>query len=284
MKAVFVRHRFRHRQELLEALWKKRLIAVMYRNIESTDPKDYDGVGKQALTRMRSYCESGAIVGADYRLIRPSSMLIGRIRKGSEIRIFPFVDPTTRKRQFYKVIKLKRVKEVSFVDVPLLRAIQPQQGTITRWPSAQDVLESIIHRRPLAMQVSSLDPGQLEVLCFEYLRQRRILRKLVLPIGRNLYDIDIVGITGMNKMIFAQVTHSRNHSKIEDKLRRLNGYARHSVELYFFGPDNHPVTTKGITFISIEKVFERLAARPSTLSFKMIHRMLNANVPNNGAK
>jgi hypothetical protein len=69
-KAVFIRHKISSTPEILEKLWDKRVIAIHYENIRSTNPDDYeDPAAKHALNRLHTYCNQGAVVGAIYRQV-----------------------------------------------------------------------------------------------------------------------------------------------------------------------------------------------------------------------
>jgi len=65
----------------------------------------------------------------------------------------------------YKTVKLQNVREVSYLDYPLLAAIQPRQVTLTGWPSAEKYLLAILGKQKINWDVRSLDPSQLEVIC-----------------------------------------------------------------------------------------------------------------------
>lgn len=45
----------------------------------------------------------------------------------------------------------------------------------------------------LPAEVGSMTPGQLEAVCFEYLRSKEPSMKLMLPLGRTLPDVDYLG-------------------------------------------------------------------------------------------
>ncbi|MCD4673941.1 MAG: hypothetical protein K8R77_14865, partial [Anaerolineaceae bacterium] len=190
MKTIFIRHKLSANDEILEDLWAKRKIAVHYANIRSTNPSDYQKSGEKFLSRFWEYCNNGAIVGATYRKIRPAHMLLGVLEKGS---LIEWTDEYGDD-YIYKTAQLTKPKIISFHDYPLLSAIRPRGGTITGWTSAQKYLQALLENDKIPFEVKSLAPSQVEVICYEYLKIKGIIKALLLPIGRGLPDIDIFGL------------------------------------------------------------------------------------------
>jgi hypothetical protein len=247
MKTAFIRHQID--KNTLNDLYKSQLIAVQYKNIQSTDPKDYTGEGKYALRKFWKYCDESVLIGATYLGLYPQKMTLGVIDEGSEIRAIEI-------NGFWnKTVKLQNIKEIDLCDYPILLAIQPRQITTTFWPSANKILNALYSGDKLPCEVSSLAPGQLEILCYEYLRIRGYISHLLLPTGQTMRDIDIYGINRKNEPVFAQVTQSRNKEVIAQKIETLRRYYPTSTRLFFFGPEEFPTTDKTICYQPIEKVF-----------------------------
>lgn len=236
MQAVFIRHNCSSTTTVLNQLWDERLIALHYDDSYSVNPEEYYPAGRKALERLWRYCNTGAIVGADYRRLNGAAMLVGRIAPGSNVIARAFHDPISAQSFIYKVVALQDAVEVPYIDYPLLVGIQPRQATITGWPAAARVLESAINGAPLSREPSNLHPSQLEVLCYEWLCSAHLLEALLMPIGRGLMDIDILGINKNGGRVLAQVTYSTNNAELEDKERRLLQHAREMDEIYFFLP------------------------------------------------
>jgi hypothetical protein len=274
MKSVFVRHNCSSTMHVLQQLWDRRLIALHYQDHLSTDPHDYDSAGRQALTRLWSYCETGAIVGADYRRLNGGAMLVGYLPAGSCVRGEEFRDPDTRQAFVYKVAELQAAREVRFVDYPLLFGVQPRQTTSTGWPAADKVLAAALHNQPLQYDASCLHPSQLEVLCYEYLREKRLLEKLLMPIGRGLPDIDILGLDEHGQRVIAQVTHSVSKSELADKQARLLQHAQHWDRCFFFLPESAPVDMlNGVVRVSVERVLCELMKSKHVSTRRMLSVM-----------
>ncbi len=268
MKTVFIRHNLRATQETLQMLWEKRLIAVHYADIRSTKPEDYGDAGRKALKRLWGYCNEGVIVGAVFTPIKRIEMLVGEIVQGTKIEIAEY------EGNIYKVVQLTKAKEISMLDYPLLRAIRPRQGTVTGWPSAAAYLTAIFQNKPIPRNVRSLAPSQLELVCYEYLRMRRGLRGLLLPIGRSLPDIDIFGIGVDGKNIVAQVTQSRSNGEISKKMDKLQAYRAGNTRLIFFGPSDNRVERQDIDYISVEEAFKEVEREYPIIITKMLGEIL----------
>lgn len=272
---VFVRHRWRRRLALIKELWRRRWIALHYEDKATVDPDRYGPKGRKALSRLQRYCHFGAIVAADYRLVRPSSMLIGLIPPGSSIKLWRYRDPSSEQTHIYKVVALTSAREVSFVSNPLLAAVQPRQGTIMRWPMAEECVRAIFYRRPMPWNIHSLHPGQLEVMCYEFLRRRGVIHALLLPIGRSLLNVDVVGIDRNGGTVFAQVTHASDGSRVEEKLARLRSYRGSTARLFFFGPGPLMIDDPAVRYVPLERVFAELARERRSTAYKMLERMLS---------
>jgi hypothetical protein len=261
MQSVFIRHKLVSTSDILRDLWTKRLIAVHYGDIRSTDPEKYNRAGKAALSRLWKYCSSGAVVGATFTFIRPTDMIVGEIKKGSRVEL------TQYHNFIYKTVQLQNAQEISLRDHPLLGAIRPRYAAVTGWPSARKYLEAILKNKSLPRTVNSLAPSQLEVICHEYLRMQEGLDALLLPIGRTLRDIDIYGIDQKNGNIIAQVTQSGSNQEIESKVNKLKAYQAPNTKLIFFGPESRMIEDPLVTYIPVEKVFEAVdTIRPQLIS------------------
>ncbi len=269
MKAVFIRHKQFATSEILQDLWNRREIALHYADIRSTNPDDYEHAGKVALLRLHGYCQAGAIVAASYRQVVPGIILVGIIPPGSQI------SWTDRYGEsfIYKVVQLQNVKEVSLIDYPILGAIQPIKGAISGWPSAQAILNSIVNDLPIEPAVHNLSPAQLEVICYEYLQMKAILNALLMPIGRNLLDIDIVGMGDEGRKIFAQVSFTME--QVGRKLQLLREYKSTATDLYYFGPRSQEISEPDIRFIPIETVFEALQNSDNVIYRQLINCLFN---------
>lgn len=270
LKPVFIRHKLHLTEgsKTLEKFWNSGLIVLDYEPRSSTNPDDYEGNGaKIGISKLNKFCESGAIVGASYRDYRKSHILVGVLRPGSRIVVKSFDG-----YDYWKCVELSAPKEVSLLDYPSLLSLQPRQTAITHWPSAKKQLLSAYLGKS-GDSVYFLDPGQLEVLCYEYLRSN-LLSRLLLPIGRGLRDIDIFGLDEKGCKILAQVTFSASEGDIKAKSQSISQYLDSDVNIFFFAPESARqwiLLNPKLKFIAVEDVFEAFKSE------RFLLRMLGQN-------
>ncbi len=260
-KVGFIRHTNKDiAQDTINQLKKKRCIAIHYTDSYCTDPQKYKGSAREAMRKLQNWCQSGKSVLADYG----NSMVVGKIRFGSKVETEPIADPEYKKEIVcFKTVKLYAVKEVNSNSFEFFRSVLPRRGTISDAPKCTKRAFAILRgRRKLESNVTSLSPGQLEVLCSEYLRVHKKLDFLLLPIGRTLKDIDIYGLCGKKK-VFAQVTQSNEEKEIKDKIGKLKSHGGKNDFKIFFGPGNHrsKFDDDKIKYISISDVFKEMEAK-----------------------
>lgn len=250
MQPVFARLNCSSTTEILNELWERRLIVLHYEDSFSLNPDDYPKAAKHALARLQRYALEGAIVAADFRRIYRDRLLLGLIKPGSKVWAEKFGG-----RYVYKVAQLTNCREVRYVDFPLLLAIQPRQGTLVGWPSAGAVLRCALYGESLPIEVSSLSPDQLEVVCYEYLRTSKKISRLLMPIGRGLVDIDIFGIDSLGRRVLAQVTQAYSDRKNAEKMGNLFAHKDSDSQLYFFGISQSVQKNPGVEVVDIRDVF-----------------------------
>lgn len=235
-------------------LWESRAFGVMFDNVGSVEAADLQEARKrrghgdkewwtaagytnqygiEALERMQAAIDRRALVFVDFRGLEGETVMIGRAV--GPIRIVPIVETYTKGTRRGETgtsrYKCMGVEEPRFFALdPVLAAMRPQQATFTAWPSAAKRVRAIYECLPLEREVEALTPGQLEALCYEYLRAVDPGLRLLLPVGRTLPDIDIYGIRPSGERVAAQVTHSGSGSStVRSKaasLARAGGAAR----------------------------------------------------------
>jgi len=274
-EAIFVRHNFDKpgpkRDSVLKQIWDNNEIAFIYEDVASTDPKDYkDKASKNAFEKLNRYCHDGVIVGADYHLTKERRMMVGEILQGTKIQVKNYDGYA-----FYKVVKLKNVKKVSYIDYPRLLSGQVPMVALSRWPSAKDVLQAILTGGALPYVVGSLDVNQLEVVCYEYLRRKNHLDALIAPIGRTMRDIDILAMSAKSENVIAQVTFGKDVKAKADALLSHKSSKRTTIRYFFCPKAAIPAPTQpaygNIKFVAIEDVFSYFGQNSP-----MIMRMLGS--------
>ena len=85
-----------------------------------------------------------------------------------------------------------------------------------------------------------------------------------------MYEVDIFGLTNDGELPVAQVTHTDRQRVVDDKAKRLSGFAGKDRQLIYFGPSSAPPRDTRVKFIPIESVFEQMMKRDSALIHKML--------------
>lgn len=276
LDVVFFRHKFsgtRPREDVRK-LWEDQKVGLHWAENRSTDPSDYErSTAQDEIERLNKYGEKGVIVAAYYGNdydIHPDKMQIGVVP--------PETEPAGEKvgKSIFKTLSMDQDTTVtaSFQDYPVLSAVRPRGHSLCRWRAAEDQVRAIIKQGQLPEKVGSLSTEQLEVACNEFLRVQFEGYFPILPIGRTLPDVDIMGGTEQER-ILAQVTQESDQGKLESKIEKISKYADDNTRLILFGAaDTEPSEHNGIDYITVENVFETLHSDESQ-GRQMLDRMLN---------
>ncbi|KRA54559.1 hypothetical protein ASD77_08190 [Pseudoxanthomonas sp. Root65] len=279
MDYAFIRHNIfdsaredELRREIIPSLFNRRLVALRYDDIESVDPKDYlthEGKpwrsAQAAIGRLRSYCNEGVVIGAAYGT---DIMLVGRINPGTEIRPEEF-----RPGVILKTAQLVDVREVRYVHHPILM-IQPPYGALSLWAAGKGVLEAVMHGRSVAREPGNLHPGQHEVLCYEWLRSAAKLERLLMPLGRGLPDIDILGVNADGRKVIAQVTYQRQPRELARKQEVLMRHWEEGMKAFFFLPRGARLEKfSQVRQVELETVLEDLSSADDDATRAMLKAM-----------
>ena len=81
-------------------------------------------------------------------------------------------------------------------------------------------------------------------------------------------DIDIVGLDPRGERILAQVTFSKNRSKVREKAEALARYSALSPQLLFFAPAAMKDQIENQRFIPLEEVWDYWAKRSGGIFLK----------------
>jgi len=260
----------------LELLWERSLIAIHYPEMrngkcgkhdnESLDPKDYPRRSAGVLSRLLELATSGGYVCAQY--VGHSEYKVGKVLPKTPVKLLRGKWGTVNGRERRPAV-LKTVKFSSFVhwapaSHTVLAVSRPQQGTFQHWPSVGDRLAALVDNRKLPVRLETLAPTQQEIMCSEFLRLPIVVQNglpqlahLLLPVGRTMKDVDIVGIATDGKPLFAQVTFY-NLSQSSEKLGRLRSYGSAGAHLILFCNHDQCQIVNGVAVYSIQKVFDAL--------------------------
>ena len=276
IRSYFIRHKFgvwkkqddgkwiedvARTKEVLKEAWEANLAVIDYLEVKNPenafnpDAPEYknDLPARKTLRKVKSFFESGAGLIAVFSAgSHPNRMRIGRVGALTKGRLHSF---KAYPNYSFKVIEYDFSAEVEIEKYSSLFTKIPRQTTFTHWPSARKALNQIYRKEePRVDEPSDLDPSQLEILCYEWMRENGYLKYLTMPVGRTMRYVDIVGINKNSEKVFAQVTfHSKEH---EWKVKSLKENFKGS--LYFFC-DGLSECKDGINFVSIQEVFDYFA-------------------------
>lgn len=281
-------------REHMERLWGEDRVAIHFpgntaenaRDSESLEPADYEKRDeKGAIGAFRELAEEGGYVWAQSFVSDKAKVgyVRGRLEGGEGVRMERGTRWEMRGRSYpgrkdgdpavLKTVQLEGIVEVGKGEQMDLRARRPQRVAASRWKVGCRLRE-VAEGSPRAAAVSSLSPAELEAACAEYLRERHpgrddlpVLKRLLLPVGRTLEDVDVYGVSDESALVYAQVTnHGFGTDAAKEKAARLAAYrsghagrgsgAGTGVHLVFFGLGTGPTTIVGVPFVSVDEEVE----------------------------
>lgn len=277
MTTYFIRHTeaLRIDDDTRERLWNERRIAIHYphdRNGKlqecdnsSIDPADYDR-GRHEMERLVALAKDGGYVCAEHA--RHNDIQVGWVAPASPIEIIKgHWSPRSEYPERIAKLKTIRLEKVLVVDPATAVSVlagRPQQGTISQWHVCQARVRNMVEHESTAMTLGDLLSGEQEAMCAEFLRlpaaEREGLPRLVhllLPVGRTMKDVDIVGIGADGMKIFAQVTYHSDEGALHRKLEVLLKYADgHGSRLVLFCGWPDQAEDRGAIVFPMQRVFE----------------------------
>ena len=256
-------------------LWDERIVAIHYpvphkdlpladADFILLDPADYHGHARHYLRALLRLAAEGGYVLAEY--YGSADFLVGKVPAGSQVEILEGEWGSRPRVALLKALRLHDARVLSRLDHAVITANRPRQGTISRWHAVGDAVAAIVEGRAQPQSWGMLSTARQELGCSEFLRLPDAagiglprLRALLLPVGRTLKDVDIVGIDGDGGRIFAQVTSSTaEHAKANGKLDALRPYVLPGSCVVLFCNCEEPFTEGGVRVIPVEAVFRTL--------------------------
>lgn len=248
----------------IEYLWANNRIAIHYPHVKgklenedngTLDIDQYEGRARQALELFLELARNGGSVWAEYRTPRGASSkkLGNRVKVGlvSPQKVEWYNSSTWKSNKYrgrtarLKTLRIQPINNngLESRDALALKAITPRQVTMSRWPkkpASRQLLDAIIEGDSVCASWSALTTALQETACAEFLRDHDCpelphLKRLLLPIGRTLRDLDIYGYSEEDgSPIYGQVTFDRA-SKVPEKIAKLKEYGKGSGRhLVFF--------------------------------------------------
>ncbi len=259
-------------------LWEEKLVAIHYPDHqdgsrespdnESLDPEKYPQRQKQVIRALVELAQEGGYVCAEYynQTGSVNKCRIGRIEPGTEIEFQKGRWGSKDRTAVLKAVRLKDDQELSPSQYATVLVGRPRQGTLMRWKRVGNRIKNLVEGCVPLPTLANLLPPEQEVLCCEFLRLPEAktaglpqLAHLLLPIGRTMRGVDIVGMTDQGDMLFAQVTYLDLDASTK-KLETLNAYKGNGVHLVLFCKTSEVKRQDGVTIYPIERVLSSFVA------------------------
>ena len=243
-------------QKLKDELYKKGKIAIHYTDFNDADLNETtcSKKGREIIRDLRKYCEQGPYVAADFG----HQWLVGMIPPGTLCNLEEFPSGELNKCRhsgtdaaYFPEIGMHRYRTVQLTEVQKLEppraiylALRPPHVCISGWPIIKDRIELTGTKQPIPENAESLLPSQQETMCYEWLKSKGVIDRLLLPIGRTLKTFDIVGIGPRAVDVYAP--HKRVASQGCRDARGDRGGKKTRVVFLLFGspPERCKVTTR----------------------------------------
>jgi hypothetical protein len=284
----------------IERLWEEDRVVVHFpgdtanntRDSESLDPDHYvKRDEKVAIGAFRELCEEGGYVWAQSYISDKAKVgYVRGTREGGEgaemeqsarweLRGKSYDGREDRHPATLKTLRLEGVGPDGIVEVSKgeqmdLMARRPPHVAVSRWKVGERLRE-VAEGRPRAAAFTSLSSAEQETACAEFLRERHmdradlpVLKRLLLPVGRGLEDVDVYGVADDGALIYAQVTnHPVTSAEAREKATRLGAYrdayraaSRNAnadvrgtgIRLVFFGVGEGQTEPEDVLFVSVD--------------------------------
>jgi len=269
--------------ETRKRLWDERRIAIHFphdkrgtlpedKDNSSVAPEDYAGSGHRAMKALARLAAEGGYACAQHHGYE--QVQVGRTDPGSKIELlhgrWGKVWGLEGRTAILKTLQLQKVKVVNPCDYAVILVGRPRQGTLMRWPNAGKLIENLVEGKEGQVTLETLSPDQQEILCSEFLRSQDIRRfglpclaHLILPVGRTMKDVDILGLATDGKRIFAQVTFA-SFKQATWKMARLRKYkSAGGSHLILFCDIDSPTVIDDVTVFPIGTVFQAFTSTDS---------------------
>jgi len=281
----------RHTEKLVidastrDRIWDERRIAIHFpehanggrgeTDNTSLDPNDYaDQESRQSVRALVTLAREGGYVCAEHLAEHPrrERVQVGWVSPGSAVDLLEgrWALDLPPRTAILKTIRLKRAQPLEAADAAVALVGRPRRGTIRCWHLCKNRIQDIVDGIKRELALGDLMPYEQETMCAEFLRMPEALQlglprlaHLLLPVGRTMKDVDIIGIGSDGRKILCQVTFF-NEVESSEKLKSLKSFS---------GGDNHrPIffcnTTSfldcdDVYLVPLQKIFDSFKATTS---------------------
>lgn len=229
------------------------------------DPDHHHKRGSGHVRRLVELCRSGGYVCAEY--FQEEGWIVGFVEPGTVPEIIEGRWNDRDRVARLKTLKLTRVRHITEGAGAAMLSARPRQGAFMRWHKAGRSIIRLVDRLNESPTLADFSADQQEILCSEFLRLEVAsasglprLAHLVLPTGRTMRDIDILGVATDGKQLVAQVTYSPRR-EVQHKLDRLLPYVATSHAILFCETDTVHLD-QGIHVVPMRLAFDTLMSSP----------------------
>ena len=242
-------------KKIQQELFDRKEIGIHYEDIASIDPLQYQEKFQRYIRKINEIAKQGGFACANYPLLQKT--LIGRIQEGCAV-------TPDRGATFLKRVKLHAARVLSPSERAVLLVGAPRRATMSRWNIIGSRLEQWVTGQECS-DWGSLQPCEQETVCQEYLRAKHGLAYLLVPFGRSMEVVDVMGIGKKGGLIAAQVTYAQSRQKVTEKARSLSTY---EGDLFFFCPKTNDTASirkefPTMQFIDTNEVWHWLKSQPA---------------------
>jgi len=228
---------------------------------DTFDPTQHDRKGGGVVRRFVELSRTGGYVCAEYHGLK--GWIVGFVEPQTTPEIFE-----GRWRDWDRVAKLKTIKLTKIGHITegagaAMLSARPRQGTFGRWWKAGRSVIRLVDGLTEDIELADLSPDQQEIVCSEFLRIHSSdglprLAHLVLPTGRTMRDIDILGVATDGKPLVAQVTYAARN-QVGYKLDRLIPFVETAHAILFCDTDRMHLD-QGVHVVPLRLAFDTLSA------------------------
>jgi hypothetical protein len=258
-------------------LWNERRIAIHYPDYADGVPrpednsslieKDYPSRGRRPIRALNALAAEGGYVCAEH--YGQAAIQVGWVPPGSSIQLvvgkWGGASEFPGKRAILKTLPLTKTRVLTPLESVVVLAGRPRMGTLQQWHGCKARIIHLVEGIQKALALDDLLPYEQETLCSEFLRMPEAelmdlprMQNLLMPVGRTLKDVDIVGLATNGNMVVCQVTFSKRIEAAE-KVVALKKYAGPNRPLFFCNESENSIF-EGVQIVSMRRVFDMFTA------------------------
>lgn len=256
-------------------LYKSNTIAIHYQPIASCDPSRYRPEYRRPINTFRTLATEGGVVCATY--FPTPGCVIGLCASHSSVKFKTcYSGGSERTKIVLKCLTLSDVRKLDASTAWRVLCNQPRGGAVAQWSIIKGRVAQF-HRDGIfiASDVDHFTTAEQEVLCSEFLRsdlkcrgQLPKLHHLLMPVGRTLEDVDIIGLTATGKKLFAQVTFWPRE-RVDKKIAALKKYEGPNAHLILFCDQAKMASCRGVTLFPIRVALREILLHSPQLAAAM---------------